>query len=314
MAARTSGALRRTHPFAQALRRAIDTRGVTLTWLHETLAARGTAISMATLSSWRSGARRPEGPRSVVLVAAVELALGIPAGALSDLVGPSHRTGRIGDPRFPWDDQALEAAAMEAFEAFGADFPPPVRELTASAVTDVGPSGRISSRVTRTLLQSTADDVTSYPLLEVMPWVAIPQPTFTVLSGGRVSATFSHSSGRVHGALIGLNQPLGAGATTMLEVEVEFSPEGPALHETGHGVGRSIRELLLWIRFAPQAMPDWCNLVEEVSGQPLSATPLVLDRGGSGHASRSRFGPGALGVHWGYEGVESAVPFGGSER
>lgn len=46
--------------FANALRDAINAKPVTLSWLQRQLKARGNRVSMATLSYWRSGARRPE--------------------------------------------------------------------------------------------------------------------------------------------------------------------------------------------------------------------------------------------------------------
>lgn len=309
MAGQSTGAHLRTQPFAQALRRAIDTCGQTLTWLHQRLTARGRPISIATLSSWRSGARHPESPRSLEAVAEIERILGLPENALSALIGPSRRTGRIGHPNFPWDDQSLVDAAVEMHELFGVEFPPPIRELTTHSVAEVGGNGGIAVRHMRFLLQSTSGVVTVLPLLEITPWRAIPAPTFRVVTGGRAVRFESHASGRVHGVLIELDQPLTPASTGMLEVDVIFSDDGPPVHETGHGVGRSIHELLLWIRFPSAVLPDWCNVVDEATGEPLAVTPLLLDRGGSGHVVRRGYGPGAVGIHWGYDGVEPAVPF-----
>ncbi len=287
-----------THPFAQALRRAIEIRGVTLTWVHQTLSAQGVSTSLATLSSWRSGARLPEGERSRSVVVALESLLGLPHGALTGLIGPSRRPGRIGEADFPWGEQ-LAAAVEEVVHSFQLDRPLRTRELATQVVADVGPHGGVTQRATRSLLQATTGVVTRLPILEVMPWSSNPAPTFHAVSGGRITETRAHSSGRVFGALIELDQPLTPGDSAMIETMVEFSPMGPPVQEAGHGVGRSIRELLLWVRFTQGALPAWCNLLEDRPGEGPRVTPLPLGQGGAAHVVRAPWGPGALGIHWG---------------
>lgn len=287
-----------THPFAQALRRAIEIRGVTLAWVHRALMTQGFSISLATLSSWRSGARRPEGERSRSVVVALEALFGMPSGALTGLIGSSRRQGRVGEPAFPWGDPLAEAVE-EVVQAFQLDRPLRTRELSSQVVADVGPHGGVTKRATRSLLQATTGVVTKVPMLEVMPWSSAPAPTFRAVSGGRISQTRAHSGGRVFGALVELDQPLTPGDSVMIETAVEFSPAGPPVREAGHGAGRSIRELLLWVRFTRDALPAWCNLVDDRPGEKPHVTPLPLGEGGAAHIVRAPWGPGALGIHWG---------------
>ena len=79
-----SGIRRYADVFAASFRDAINARGLTLARLHEQLRARGNSVSMATLSYWRSGARRPEGAQSMA--------------ALSDLRSGTPRQSRCGRP------------------------------------------------------------------------------------------------------------------------------------------------------------------------------------------------------------------------
>ncbi|WP_298037660.1 hypothetical protein [uncultured Microbacterium sp.] len=288
-----------THPFAQALRRGIEVRGVTLTWVHDAIAAQGAPVSVATLSSWRSGARMPEGERSREAVEALEQALGMPSGALTGLIGPSRRTGRVGEVEFPWGDEQLGAAVEEVLAEFPLERPLRTRELTTQVVADVGPGLGVTQRATRSLLQSTTGVVTAIPILEVMPWASGTAPTFHAVSGGRIAQTAAHSSGRVFGAVVELDQPLTPGDTVMLETRVEFPADGPPVREVGHGAARSIRELLLWVRFTPDALPGWCNLVDDQPGEALDVTPFPLGQGGAANVVRAPWGPGALGIHWG---------------
>lgn len=308
VAVRQAGSQPRTHPFAQALRRAIEIRGVTLTWLREALVARSDAVSVSTLSQWRSGARLPEGERSLAVVANLETVLGVPTNSLTSLIGSSRRTGRLSEAAFPWDDEALNAAVGELLGRLDTDFPPHMRELSTQTVADVGAHGGVTVRRTRSILQATTEVVTSLPVFEVMPWTAIPQPTFRGVSGGTVSQMEAHASGRVFGAVVELEQPLIPGASTVLETEVEFSPDGPLVQETGHGVARSIRDILIWVRFQGK-LPDWCNLVEDLPGKAPTVRPIPIDKGGSMHVSRAPFGPGSLGMHWGSDISAEETPF-----
>ena len=54
-----------TGPFPEALRAAIQVKGLSLERLHHKLKTRGAPISITALSYWQSGRRRPERPESL---------------------------------------------------------------------------------------------------------------------------------------------------------------------------------------------------------------------------------------------------------
>ncbi|MFL6116627.1 MAG: hypothetical protein ACJ786_35515 [Catenulispora sp.] len=83
----------RTGPFADALRAAIATRGLSLEQLQRRLADRGVRIGTATLSCWQNGRRRPERPASLRAVSVLEDILGLPPGALLVPLGPPGPRG-----------------------------------------------------------------------------------------------------------------------------------------------------------------------------------------------------------------------------
>ena len=70
-----------TTPFADALRAAIDARGVSLVWLRDRLADLDNPVSVAALSYWRSGRRRPDSGESLAAVRAIETVLDLPPDA-----------------------------------------------------------------------------------------------------------------------------------------------------------------------------------------------------------------------------------------
>jgi hypothetical protein len=285
--------------FAKALRDGVNARKVTLSWLQKQLKARGNRVSMATLSYWRSGARRPEGVQSLAAVTDLEDLLGLDDGALRSHLGPTNRTGPLGPNRFPIDEQELERAVMLAFEELGASYPDTSRELTTHSVTDVGADGNVAYSVTRSIVQSTVGTITAIPFLEITPGIRTPAPLLKAVSGGRIAARYSHPDGEVHGVLFELDLPLTAPDTAMVEWSVEYPPDYPPTRDTGHALAQKARELLVWTRFHPDAVPDWCEeRVETPDG--VTTTPVPLTRGTSVHLVRRAFGPGALELRWGY--------------
>ncbi|GEK85603.1 hypothetical protein [Microbacterium aerolatum] len=286
--------------FSATLRAAIDARRVTLAWLRERLAASGNPVAAATLSYWRSGARRPEGAQSLAAVEELETLLGLEVGTLLSQIGPNQRVGPIGTPQYPLEQARLEQATTETFIALGAPAMDPGRDVSTTAVTEVAADGSVISRTTRTLLQCTSGTITNVPYLDLTPGVRTPAPIFSVVSGGHISRRHSHPSGEVHGAMFELERPLGPAQTTMLEWKLEFPPGYPSTHETGHGVARRARELVLWTRFHPDALPAWIEEVEETPSA-TTVTPLDLDGATSIHQVRQNWGPGMLVLRWGYD-------------
>ncbi|WP_431075078.1 hypothetical protein [Microbacterium phyllosphaerae] len=294
-----SGIRRYADVFAASFRDAINARGLTLARLHEQLRARGNSVSMATLSYWRSGARRPEGAQSMAALSDIEQLLHLEPGSLTALLGTTNRTGPLGPNQFPLDEQELEQAVKEAFAALGAEYPDTSRELTTHSVTDVDADGNVSYSITRSIVQSTVGTVASIPFLEMTPGVSTPAPIINAVAGGRIAARYSHPNGEVHGVLFELDVPLTAPSTSMVEWSVEYPPGYPPQRETGHAVARQCRELLVWTRFHPDALPD---RIEERAETPTGTktTQLSLEGRNSVHQVRRAFGPGLLGVSWTY--------------
>lgn len=290
----------RARPFATALREGIDARGVTLAWLRERLAERGNPVSMATLSYWRSGARRLEGAQSLTAIRDIEDLLNLDAGSLRNLLGASQRTGPLGTNTFPLNAVDLEERVRQTFLAMGASYPDPTRELTVHSISDIGPDGALQRRTTRMLVQATSGTVTAIPFVEVSPGIPVPAPRFEAIAGGRVSVLHSDATNEVHGMMFELDRPITSPATAMIEWTVEY-PDGGAAEtdEIGHAVALQSRELVVWTRFHPDALPDW---VEEVDETPHDVNIVRRDLEGahSVHAVRRGFGPGALAIRWGY--------------
>lgn len=295
----TSGG-RATMPFASALREAVDAQGVTLAGLHRRLTDRGNAVSVTTLSYWRSGARRPEGAQSLAAVADLESLLGLDPGALIDRLGSTLRTGPLGPMAFPFDEDSLEQRVRDTFTAMGAMYPDPTRELSIHAVTDVGPDRRVSRRAMRMIVQSTSGEVAAVPFVEITQGTPTVSPSFSALGGGRIATTHTDPSRTVHGFLFELERPITSPESAVIEWAVDYPPDFPQGDGTGHGVAMQCRELLLWTRFHPDAIPTWIEEVESTPGGE-DVTVRMLRGATSLHALRRGFGPGALTLQWGWD-------------
>lgn len=83
--------------FADELRSAIARRGLSLNRISRHLAARGTPVTVATLSYWQSGQRRPERGSSLRALEQLEEVLALPLGTLSSKLGPPRDRARVTD-------------------------------------------------------------------------------------------------------------------------------------------------------------------------------------------------------------------------
>lgn len=290
--------------FAQAFSTAVTARKVSLSWLHRRLTDRANPISVATLSYWRSGERHPEGLRSLTALEDIEQLLGLDHGALLDLVGTRMRLGALAPARNPFTEAQVAEAAAETLRVLEA---PPIeltRSLSAHVVSTVDENGMLRSRTSQVLIQAVAPFVReiTYALMSAEGVVRRPHCT---LRGATLLRDHLHESEHVYACVLRLDRPLVIGATTMLEIDMTVPPHTtgalPTEDEAAAFVMRPIRNLLLWTRFHPDAIPDWVQEFERSpSTDGLVSTPLTpLD---SIHLSRRDFGPGILGIRWGYDG------------
>lgn len=286
--------------FSTAFRAALSASGISLSSLRRRLIDGANPISIATLSYWRSGERTPEGATSLAVVDEIERLLGLPAGALLCLIPERVRLGSLHEPRTPFTQEQIRAALAETLEILDA---PPLditRELSSQVVADVAADGYLRRRTARTLIQSvvpqTVDHVT-YTLVSEID--TIDRPVMSV-HGARIVRDHLHASEHVYAYVMRLDQPLTLGASTMLEVTMESEEEYTSQPETGAFVVRPIHDLVLWTRFHPDAVPDWIDELEQTDDTEGMVTRPLRPQA-SVHQSRRDFGPGALGIRWGYD-------------
>lgn len=288
-----------TGAFAERLASAIADRGVSLAWLRDRLADRGSPVSLSTLSYWRSGRRNPDGPASLAAVAEIELLLGLRPGDLEGSLGRPPRTIPVPEAEYPFDDEAIAAAAAETCALLRTKETDDLREISTHVDVEVDVRGHVRRRRTRSVLQATAGVVSELIWIEVAPETTEVVPSLTAPVGGRFVRSLRHPSGMITGHLVEMERPVRGGETTIVEFAMDY-PEGyPPATECVHTVGRRTTESVIWVRFDPDGLPDWC---EEFTAGEDGSRPLDLRAGSTVHVIRRRFGPGRFGVRWGHDG------------
>ena len=285
--------------FAAALRLAISERGISLARLQSQLRDDGDPVSMATLSYWRSGARQPEGAQSLSVVERIEDRLGLARGHLTSLLGPSPRLGPIAPPQLPFDEDRVHREADETLAALGAAPQDSLRDLSTQMTVHVGRNGSVERVVTRALVQSTKGVVTEIPLIDAAPAETDEMPVIDEVRGGRLDREYRHPNRLLSGVVIALDEPIATGGTALFEFTKTYPPGYPPKQSAWHATSRSARETLIWVHFDPDALPSWCEEFVESGDDYESAMRSVAT--GSVHVVRHGFGPGMLGIRWGYD-------------
>lgn len=285
--------------FSAALRMAISERGITLARLQSQLRDDGNPVSMATLSYWRSGARQPEGALSLSIVEGMEDRLGLERGHLTSLLGPSTRLGPVAPPRLPFDEDRVQREADETLTALKAASQDALRDLSTHMTVQVGIDGAVERVVTRALVQSTKGVVSEIPLIDAAPVETDEMTVISEVIGGRLDREYLHPGRLLSGVVIALDEPITTGGTALFEFTETYPSGYPPKQSAWHATSRAARETLIWVRFHPDAPPTWCEEYSETEDQYSSAMRSV--KSGSVHVARHGFGPGVLGIRWGYD-------------
>lgn len=285
--------------FARALRDAIARSGLTLTQIHMRLRDRANPVSIATLSYWRSGERHPEGAASLSAVDDLEQILGMRGGSLSALVSQTVRFGGLLAPRVPFDEERERRESEETFAALDAAPQTAIRDISTHMIATVGSDGAIDHTSYRCLVQVTSGDVSELPLIDVDEEETDATLIITDIVGGRLDRSYRHPGGRLSGIVIALDEPVTTGQTALFEFTETYPPGYPRRRAAWHATARASKETLIAVRFPAGNAPDWCEEYVEADGAEESTRPVTVG-GGSVHAVRHGFGPGVLGLRWGY--------------
>jgi hypothetical protein len=284
--------------FADAFADAVARRGVSLAWLHQRLVESGHPVSPAALSYWRSGRSQPERGTSRDALVEIERLLRVERGTLVSRVGPSRRPGPRPAERtlqelyteYPAMEGALESLG---FEGLYDELVEQVRHLTV----DVGSDGVIREFRVRAVMQARRDGARRTPLvLTTDDQESLPR--FVPVAGCAIGRTAADTATGVYAHELLLDRYLAKGELSPYELTIELADP---YSETSldHYAARRVRELLVWVRFHAERLPAWVERYT-IEGEAETVEKVDLGEGRTGHMLVRGFGPGIVGVRWGW--------------
>lgn len=292
-------------PFDLALRTALERRGLSLESLQRRLKAEGFSVSLAALSYWQRGLRRPERPESLRIVLAVERILELPRASLASLLGPPRPRGRRS--KRVEEAELLEFADMIGPQPGLATILEGIDAAANMAFQHLGVHGDMWLGEDRTWFLERVRHVVMAKRDEVDRFVAVyepdatqPPPVLQPITGCRLGRVKGDSDTGFHAAELIFDRPLRSGQPFVFEYE--YIPSGPAvgIDRYHHTSRQGVRQMVLRAHFDPRALPVHCSHVvrrryddslRRVGEVPVNASGvadiIALDSG-----------PGLVGFRW----------------
>jgi hypothetical protein len=284
--------------FAQAFADALESRAVSLVWLHHRLVERGHPVSPAALSYWRSGRSQPERGTSRDALVEIERLLRVAPGSLVDKLGPSRRPGprpaektlREMYAETPGMEDALRALDFEGLYD-------ELLEIVRHITLDVGADGRTREMHVRAVMHARRDDARRTPLVLTLD-DAGRRPRFVPGAGCSIGREVVDEESGVYAAELLLDRSLAKDETCLYELTIEL-PEPIDDTRVDHYAARRLHSLLVWVRFDPSRLPSHVERYTQV-GDREESEKLELRGGTTAHAMARGFGPGIIGLRWGW--------------
>lgn len=284
--------------FPEAFAESLLRRGVSLSWLHQRLVESGHPVSPAALSYWRSGRSQPERGTSRDALVEIERLLRVSPGTLVSRLGPSRRPGPRPAERalremfaeHPGMETALETLG---FEGLYDELVEQVRHITA----DVDADGRLRQIRIQAVMQARRDGARRTPLI-LTAYDRGRLPRFVPVAGCSLGRVAADEQGGVYATELLLERALAKGEVHPYELLVDLAASEDET-TLDHYAARRLSELMVWVRFAPEHLPAHVERFAVV-GDREETEKLDLGDGASALALARGFGPGLLGVRWGW--------------
>ena len=293
--------------FAEALRSAIRSSGLSLDRIQARLRARGTPVSIAALSYWQSGKRQPERNDSLTALGELENILKLPPGSLLALLPPPRPRGKQASNaqpvtetvRFQRDVLLSLLTALGSPEALDQE-----QQLTLVGLHDrcrLGDDGGQRSITTRAVFEARTDGQDRWLLIYNSDDPSAGPPALRTVRNCHLGRQQVDTANGLMVAELLFDQPIRRGETYLIEYELENSgPPYPTCNRTHwREYRRPIREYLLEIHFTSSTIPSRCQQFARPAGQKHPRMRnLTLDACRSVHAVAIDFGPGLFGIEW----------------
>lgn len=282
-------------PFASRLGAAIEAKGCSLEWLHRRLVAAGSPVSVATLSYWRSGKRRPEGAASLAAVGAIEEQLGLEPGELMSRLGPSRRGGPRGTSRTIVEAFHPENRVEAALSELGLLHVDPMLELDINATLDLDEHGHTRVLTTRRRVQARHDGADRLLVVLVLDDTLAEPVRYEAIAGGAFGRQIIQPEHGLGVSEFLLERPLRQGERTVAEYRLLLPPGmGDTYYE--HTLRRRTHQVTIWVRFDSARVP--AHAQSYVAGDDEETLHLEVRDATSVHQAFRNCGPGEVGIRW----------------
>lgn len=277
--------------FASILRQAVRRRGQSLRTIRRRLRDRGYQISVAALSMWQSGARRPDRDTSFDTVRELEQLLLLEEGALTDALGPSRRIQ-------PNRHRTYAALAALPDSPLTNEPAAELLERSGSLLIEIDAASRVARTVNRTLWQAHRDGARHAVIFYGMSEADSAAPEIRGTIGCDLVDTEIDLDQQLVRATLRLTSPLRKGELALTEREsITSASSGPESEYTVIAPRRQAA-IVLHLSFDPQRLPRRCRVIVESDGTSRSHAVSLNGRGAT-HAEFN-FGPGTFTLIWGW--------------
>ena len=282
----------RLESFADALRRAIDERGLSLERITDHLADRGVTVSAATLSYWQSGRSEPGRKSSLAALPHLEDVLDLCPGELAgSLPGIRERAPRhaVRDLGTLWPEQSHAAVLGRLDTSWDAH----LARVSIHDVLRIGPDRRQVRLTVRQAMRARVDGPDRRVVMHSQDDTGAGLPRIRPLSGCALGRVEHDRAAGVVGAELLFLRPLRRGETVIVKYDVVSTTPGPQEREYTRRLRLPMREYLLEVEFDAAALPA---SVEAFTGGRVH--PTTLDANHRAHLVHTDTAPGTTGIRW----------------
>lgn len=282
----------RPERFADALRAAIDARGLGLDRITEHLAQRGVSVSAATLSYWRSGRSEPGRRSSLAALPHLEDVLGLPCGSLTaTLPSTPGRTPRraVRGLDALWPEEPHSAVLGRLDTSRDTD----LARVSVHDILRLGPDRRQVRLTVRQAMRARADGPDRRVVMHSQDDLGAGLPEIRPLRGCALGRVERDPEAGVVGAELLFFRPLRRGETVIVKYDVVSPAPGPREREYTRRLRLPMREYLLEVAFDRRALPESVSAFAEGREQPIA-----LDEDRRAHLVHTDTAPGTTGIRW----------------
>ncbi|MFG2721840.1 multiprotein-bridging factor 1 family protein [Streptomyces sp. NPDC048416] len=302
--------------FGEAFREALKAAGLSLQRLHHHLGERGISVSPVTLSHWQRGRSQPERQQSLRAVAAIEVILDMPQGALQALLTTRRPRGRALAMTSPVAEALSRVLSPGAplEQALGADayrFNEDLVTLSVQETLCLDDQGCIARYTVSHVVRAVRDGVRHLTAHHNLDDPDTPSVQVTVNCGRLEALRFRQE---VSAAIfdIGFGRTLRRGETAIIEYTLDIGPRWRPSDHHERTLPVPVRHYLLHIFFHPRHLPSAVHGYYRQSSQrpAQDIRPLALDASHSVHIMPAKCHGGIYGIGWKRHAVPAVGPSG----